>query len=51
MVYIVTINNRFDMFMDDTVKGFYNIDYAKIDAQTSSGGSFLTGFFVGRYFK
>lgn len=27
------------------VKGFYNVDYAKIDAQTSSGGSFLTGFF------
>lgn len=33
------------------VKGFYNVDYAKIDAQTSSGGSFLTGFFVGRYLK
>lgn len=28
------------------VKGFYNVDYAKIDAQTSSGGSFLTGFFL-----
>ena len=33
------------------VKGFYNVDYVKIDAQTSSGGSFLTGFFVGRYLK
>lgn len=33
------------------VKGFYNVDYAKIDAQTLSGGSFLTGFFVGRYLK
>lgn len=28
------------------VKGFYNVDYAKIDAQTSSGGSFLTGFLL-----
>lgn len=28
------------------VKGFYNVDYVKIDAQTSSGGSFLTGFLL-----
>lgn len=33
------------------IKGFYNIDQSKIVHQTSSGGSFLTGFFVGRYLK
>lgn len=33
------------------VKGFYNIDQSKVVVQTSNGGSFLTGFFVGRYFK
>lgn len=33
------------------IKGFYNIDQSKIAHQTSSGGSFLTGFFVGRYLK
>lgn len=33
------------------IKGFYNIDQSKVVAQISSGGSFLTGFFVGRYFK
>lgn len=32
-------------------KGFYNIDQSKVVAQTSSCGSFLTGFFVGRYLK
>lgn len=33
------------------IKGFYNIDQSKIVHQTSNGGSFLTGFFVGRYLK
>ena len=33
------------------INSFYNIDQPKTVTQTSSGGSFLTGFFVGRYLK
>ena len=33
------------------VKGFYNVDYAKTVNQTSSGGSFFTGFLIGHYLK
>lgn len=33
------------------INSFYNIDQPKTVTHTSSGGSFLTGFFVGRYLK
>ena len=33
------------------INSFYNIDQPKTLTHTSSGGSFLTGFFVGRYLK
>lgn len=33
------------------INGFYNVDQPKTGTQASSDGSFLTGFFVGRYFK
>ena len=33
------------------INSFYNIDHPKTVTHTSSGGSFLTGFFVGRYLK
>lgn len=33
------------------INSFYNIDQPKTVNQTSSGGSFFTGFFVGRYLK